>query len=122
MYLNRTAVVVKAREPFLEWTRRTAEPGEVSVTLDQLRHDPGVYLLPGVDYEDDAWELVRDYAEEIFEHELRGWLTDPGTWPADRGPDEFRRWFDVEVHTGILDLADGPLMDDEDEDADADGA
>jgi hypothetical protein len=39
-----------------------------------------------------------------------GWKVE-ADWPADRGLDTFKKGFDVEFHSEILDLVDGPLTD-----------
>jgi len=70
--LNRSAVVVRPKKPFLDWVR-AVDDGDVSeVTADQMV--PTLYLVP--DYEDpaDAEEVLRKVCEEIFCRELEGWF------------------------------------------------
>jgi hypothetical protein len=41
--LNRSAVVVKPKQPFLDWLR-TADPTSGGITLGELEQDPTIYL------------------------------------------------------------------------------
>ena len=43
--LNRMAVVVTAKAPFLEWLH-AVDPASRDITLDTLNDEPSVYLLP----------------------------------------------------------------------------
>jgi len=43
--LNRSAVMVKPRQPFLDWLH-AADPTGGSITLGELGQDPTIYLLP----------------------------------------------------------------------------
>jgi hypothetical protein len=43
-------------------------------------------------------------------------MQDESTWPTERTYAAFREWFDVEVHSVVIDLVAGePLLDDEDD-------
>ena len=48
--LNRSAVIVKPRQPYLEWTRRDDDQGLAESVFETLHAEPTVYLLP--EYED----------------------------------------------------------------------
>jgi hypothetical protein len=52
--------------------------------------------------------------EEIFQEQLAGWYRDESVWPQDRSFDEFRRWFDYQHHSMMIDLCDEPLIHDVD--------
>jgi hypothetical protein len=52
--------------------------------------------------------------EEIFKEQLAGWYGDESAWPQDRSFDEFRRWFDYQHHSMMIDLCDEPLIRDVD--------
>ena len=45
--LNRSAIVVKPRQPFLDWLH-TADPTSHRLTLGELALEPTIYLIPGV--------------------------------------------------------------------------
>ena len=52
---------------------------------------------------------IKKHFTVIFEHELWGWCTDPEQWPTDRTYSAFRKWFEVEFHSMILELGDGDV-------------
>ncbi len=89
--LNRSAVVVRARQPFVDWLRSVEELEESNITLEQL--DKTLYLVP--DYEDpaDAEKILKRVYDDIFCRELEAWYTDARTWPEDRSWWVFKAWF-----------------------------
>lgn len=107
--LNRSAIVVRARQPFVDWLRSVEELEERNITLEQL--DKTLYLVP--DYEDpeDAEKILKRVYGEIFCRELNGWYTDKRTWPKDRSWRVFKAWFDIEHFDLIEDVGAGPLED-----------
>ncbi len=109
--LNRCVVLVKAKEPFLEWLRRLPNP--CNFGLDLINDDTTAYLLP--DYENDRHRdrLLRRYYDFIFEEQLAAWWTVESDWPPKRDLRTFKQWFDVEFHSLVLDLVGGPILDDE---------
>ena len=107
--LNRSAVAVTPRQPFLDWLN-SVDPDNC-LTLAQLDHT--LYLVP--DYEDpaDAEKVLKKVSEEIFCRELEGWCTDADLWPEDRSLKVFRQWFDVRHHDVVEDVGRGPVENDE---------
>ena len=108
--LNRSAMVIKPKQPFLDWLH-SADPTSRSLTLQELAQEPTVYLIPECDTKDDVRQALCELCGEIFLEELSGWFTDTTTWPQDRSFDLFCRWFEFEHHSMLIDLCDGPLID-----------
>lgn len=106
--LNRTAIVVTPKQPFLDWLHAT-DPTSVEVTLDELTRDPTIYLIPECDTDHDLIPILRSSCEQIFKEQLAGWYTDRSVWPRDRGFDVFCRWFHYRRHSMLIDLSDEPL-------------
>ena len=111
--LNRSAIVVKPRQPFLDWLH-TADPTSHRLTLRELAREPTIYLIPGCDTEEDMRDVLREVCEEIFIEQLAGWFTDESTWPRDRSFDVFCGWFDFQHHSVLVDLCDELLIDESD--------
>jgi hypothetical protein len=111
--LNRSAIVVKPKQPFLDWLHAT-DPTSLELTLLHLTREPTIYLIPECDTDEDVAEVLRELCEEIFEEQLAGWYTDISTWPRDRSFDVFCRWFDYQHHSMLIDLCDEPLIRDVD--------
>jgi hypothetical protein len=109
--LNRSAVIVRPKKPFLDWLRAVDDDDAPAVTLDQM--DATLYLVP--DYEDpaDAEKVPGRVCEEIFCQELEGWYTDVDVWPKDRSLKVFKQWFDVQHHEVVEDVGRGPIENDE---------
>ncbi len=91
--VNRTAIVVKPGQSFLDWLHR-ADATSKHLILEDLRREPTVYLLP----ECENPKVVREHLErvsgQIFEEQLDGWYRVPSTWPKRRDLEAFDRWFE----------------------------
>jgi len=109
--VNRAAVVVTPKQPFLDWGN-SLEPGGVVLTLDTVMGEPTVYLVRDVEDEAAVQRVLRRHFAEIFEHELAGWWTDPGAWPQQRDFRTFKKWFDVAIHSLVFDLEQGTIVHD----------
>ena len=109
--LNRSAVVVKPKQPFLDWLH-SADPTSGGITRDEVGLEPTIYLIPECDRKDDLREVLEELCEEIFVEQLDSWFRDMTTWPTDRSYEAFCRWFDVQYHSMLIDLCDEPLVND----------
>jgi len=73
--LNRSAIVVTPKQPFLDWLH-TTDAMSAELTLLELIRDPTIYLIPECDTDEDVVEVLRDLCEEIFKEQLAGWYRD----------------------------------------------
>jgi hypothetical protein len=110
--INRSAVIVMPALPFLDWLHR-ADPTSAALSLEDLRREPTIYLLPEYNIEQEARGYLREYCSQIFEEQLDGWYRVPSTWPVDRTFDSFNRWFEYRFHSMLVDLCDEPVTRDE---------
>ena len=69
--INRSAIVVKPAQPFLDWLHRV-DPTSAQLTLDDLSLEPTIYLLPECEGKEEAIECLREVCTEIFEEQLDG--------------------------------------------------
>ena len=106
--INRSAIVVKPAQPFLDWLHQV-DPTSAQLTLDDLRLEPTIYLLPECEGKEAVIECLRAVCTEIFEEQLDGWYRVPSTWPAERDLNAFLLWFEWTPHTMIIDLGDDPI-------------
>ena len=111
--LNRSAIVVKPRQSFLDWLH-TAAPTSRNLSRHELVQEPTIYLIPEWDTEEDVQGVLQELCEEIFVEQLAGWFTDESAWPADRSFDVFCRWFNFQYHSMLVDLCDELLIDESD--------
>ena len=107
--VNRSAVVVKPRAPFLNWLHG-ADPTSHALKLKDLVREPTIYLIPECETKNEVAEVLEELSEEIFIEQLEGWYRDQATWPKDRSFEVFRRWFTIEHHSILMDLCDDPLI------------
>ena len=106
--VNRSAIVVRPAQPFLDWLHRV-DPTSAQLTLEDLRREPTIYLLPEWETEDEALEHLAEVSSEIFIEQLNGWYRVPSVWPEDRELNAFLRWFDCSFHSMVFDVCDERL-------------
>jgi hypothetical protein len=108
--LNRAVLVVRPKQPFLDWAARLDD----SCLVPNIEGEQTVYLVPQFDDDDEAQKVLKRVFAEVFERELFGWHTVEAAWPRKRTLALFRRWFTVELHSVVEDLCDYELVDDKD--------
>ena len=108
--LNRTAVSVTGGPPYLAWTgQQDADFNKGAVTVARARAYGSAYLLPEFEREEDIQEWVEENAPWLFECQLAAWTEDESTWPAVRDLTAFRKWFRVDIHSVVVDVADDDI-------------
>ena len=100
--VNRTAVVIKPKQPFVDWANSVVDEDEQH-SISDFSTDCSVILLPVVDSDEDAEALIKDMFQDLFELELSSWMTDDDTWPENITYKMFLEWFDVEFHSMVFD-------------------
>lgn len=63
--LNRSIIIIKAKEPFLSWLSSLPEP-ENDISLDEINCDNSVYLLPEYEMDDEREDILADYYDLIL--------------------------------------------------------
>lgn len=101
--INRHAVVVKPRQPLLDW---------INALYPDLREDgseTSVYLIKSQFSREDAEKWLKRHFNKIFENELIGRHTDENDWPQKKTYKVFKEWFDIEIHEQVVDMEDEPI-------------
>ena len=111
--VNRSAITVVPAQPFLDWLR-SADPTADTISLADLQREATTYLVPEILDDQHAERVLRKHCEAIFINELSGWYMDTSTWPKKRSLSVFKSWFEASVQSVVLDVADGPILRDED--------
>lgn len=102
--INRTVAVIKPKAPFLDWLRSIPDLKMREMNLEEMLSDEQtVFLLPECDSLDEARAYVDKIYKTIFEVELEMWWTNPADWPQKMTVKMFHAWFDVELHSMVLD-------------------
>jgi hypothetical protein len=110
--VNRGAIILEPTEAYLEWAKSCPD-GDTELTLEELRKDSTVYLIPDCDYEADVenW-LKRNYAA-MFEYELDNWHRDERFWPEKRSFKLFKKFFNVRFRSMVIDMGKDKIVRDE---------
>jgi hypothetical protein len=70
--VNRSALLVKPAQPFLDWLQRV-DPTSAQLTLEDLAREPTIYPLPEWETEEEARKHLAVVSSEAFEEQLNGW-------------------------------------------------
>lgn len=109
--INRAAIILKGKEPFVNWINDADPTDNPDVTLTEINEECTVYLISDYDGENvDEW-ISKNYSV-LFENELEDWYVDESLWPEKRDRATFDNWFSVEFHSMVIDTIGGPIVDD----------
>jgi hypothetical protein len=108
--LNRAALVVRPKQPVLDWAAQLDDSGLVP----NVDGEQTVYLVAQFDDDGGAQKVLQRVFAEVVQRELFGWHADAAAWPLERTFALFRKWFTVELHSVVEDLCNYDLMDDAD--------
>jgi hypothetical protein len=107
--INRAAVILRYKEPAVAWINK-ADPYKKNtvVNIESANEERTVYLIRDRDADTpaDVEKWINLNYDALFESELDSWYSDEELWPKDRSIKLFRKWFDVECHTVIVDTVD----------------
>ncbi|MCC2624949.1 MAG: hypothetical protein K0R14_822 [Burkholderiales bacterium] len=113
-FVERSVVVIKPKQPFLEWVNNTFQDTPQPLTLDSIRIDCNSYLIPEIDEIEDGVNYIDDKFADLFALELASWTEDETLWPQAFTLKMFWEWFDVEVYPTAIDISEEHISDDED--------
>jgi hypothetical protein len=106
--VKRTAISLKPKQPYVDWANGLDEDGMKIGT--EFTPEAHVYLIEDTtDLVLDLKVLLESYYQAIFEEGLGSWHRVENDWPARRDLATFFAWFEVDVHSMVLDLAGGWL-------------
>jgi len=111
--VNRSVVILRAKEPFFQWLRSLPDP--VELTPEDYDDDSTAYLIPHYWDNHERDELLKQIFDFLFIDVLSGWWTEESDWPQNRDLQMFQEWFTCEFHSLLIDLVADPLIREEDE-------
>lgn len=103
--INRNAIILNPRKPFFDWLNSVYSEDEKVEELD----DPNIYLVKSMDSEEHVMEWLKKNYHSLFENELNDWVTNMDDWPEKRTWKLFQDWFEVKIHSMVLDVEDEPV-------------
>jgi hypothetical protein len=108
--LNRSAVVIRYKQPFINWINSVEPEPRNDVTLAEANDDSTVYLVQANE-ERDIQRWLEHKHSAIFEELLNEWYVDPSLWPAKRTLKMLKEWCSFEFHPVVHDTGGEPLED-----------
>ena len=102
--VNRTAVIIKPKQPFVDWLNSI--PGERNDnTLENVCSENLTFLIPEFFGPDESLSYIKKKYSQIFEYALFGWYTAEELWPqGKRNWKMFQEWFSIEINSEVIDL------------------
>ena len=101
--VNRTAVIIKPKQPFVDWLNSI--PGESSEnTIDNISRENTTFLIPEFFGPVESMKYIKKYYNLIFEFELFGWIVTEKLWPKNRTWKMFQELFKIEINSEVFDL------------------
>ena len=104
-WINRSAFVVRPRQPFVEWRERLDGGGDEQSTEKEV----SIYLVREDETGQEETPPLKEYYQRIFEAQLEAWCAEPGEWPQDRSLRVFEEWFEVVGESIVIDLEDSEI-------------
>ena len=106
--VKRTAVIVIPKRPYINWAN-SVDDGHVKFG-DNPSPEHTIYLVEDIsDYVVDTVEIIKPHFEFIFKEELNSWHRLESDWPPNRDLETFLEWFEIQIHSMVLDLPRGRL-------------
>ncbi len=107
--INRSVAILKPKKALVDWLNALPDSNLV-FTLSELQKDCTVLLIPEYDTDEQAHKFIKKIYKDIFERELDAFCTDPDWWPTKRDYKTFLEWFDIELHSEVLDTVDKEII------------
>jgi hypothetical protein len=105
--VNRSVVILRPRQPYRDWVNSFSDGPRFG---DGSGAESGTaFLVPEFSALEEIQEFIATNSEFMFEHELDAWQEAPETWPPDRNVNVLREWFDVQIHSLVIDLGEGQI-------------
>ena len=109
--INRGLLIVKPKQPFLDWLNSLPNDNEVDeANREELDESPEIddytaYLVPEFEDDEETRQVLEEFYSFIFEQELESWDQEESNWPKNRDLVTFHEWFEVQFHSMVFDLA-----------------
>lgn len=100
--INRSIAIIKPKQPYVDWANQLPD-AKWETSLSDLQKDCTAILILEYDTDDEAKKYIDRIAKDIFEDELFSWCTNEDWWPQNRTKAMFWKWFDIELHSEVID-------------------
>lgn len=116
MYIiNRLVAVIKPKQGYLDWMASLpGGDGSLIPSLEEARkQDCMAFLIPEFDLDEQAREYVLKVSKTIIELHCEAWDTREELWPKTMDRKLLKKWFDIEIHSEVLDTIRSPIEQEE---------
>ncbi len=101
-FIDRSLVVIKPKQVFVDWLN-SLPSASIELTLEQIRVDCTALLVEASEEPEGTMAWVYGNASNLFKLELSSWDDDQQYWPTDLSVENFCLWFDIEIHSTVID-------------------
>lgn len=109
--LNRSAISVRLRQPFVDWINSLEDSAGEQVSLEEVNQEATTYLIPELEDEEALDDLIEERYLDLLENELFSWEEDEALWPDDIDRALFDAFVEIELSFMVFDLDDqAPLL------------
>ena len=108
-YIDRGIVIVKPKQPYVDWANQLPDPPAQPETIVTLSRDCNVFLVPELVNDDEVLAYLEQFKPQIFEKELADYHDDRSAWPPIRDSHTFDKWFELEIHSVVIDTVNAPI-------------
>lgn len=109
--LNRSAISVRLRQPFVDWINSLEDSAGEQVSLEEVNQEATTYLIPELEDEEALNDLIDERYLDLLENELFSWEEDESLWPEDMDRALFDEFVEIELSFMVFDLDDqAPLL------------
>ncbi|MBE0505731.1 MAG: hypothetical protein IBX50_03310 [Marinospirillum sp.] len=109
--LNRSAISVRLRQPFVDWINSLEDSAGEQVSLEEVNQEATTYLISELEDEEALDDLIEERYLDLLENELFSWEEDEALWPDDIDRALFDAFVEIELSFMVFDLDDqAPLL------------
>ncbi len=104
--IDRMALVFQPKKAFIDWLKSITEGGfEEGDSLSEMTMitEPTVVLIPIIEDDEAFNEYVLTHYLGWLTYELSSWSTNEDEWPEGRDLEAFQNYFDINVHSLVID-------------------
>jgi hypothetical protein len=101
IFVNRCAVVLTPKIPFLNWVNSVTP--EHPVKMDEFDDFTSFYLIAEIDSNEEALEYIEDNFSVFFRAELMLWYEDESAWPGNMDWNMFKQGFSIRFASVVID-------------------
>ncbi|MCJ2164696.1 MULTISPECIES: hypothetical protein [unclassified Pseudodesulfovibrio] len=109
--INRLLAVLKPKQGYIDWMTSLPDGDEDLIpSLEQAREqDCMALLIPEFDTDEQAFEFVLKQSKTIIKMQCEAWDTREELWPKNMDRRLLKKWFDIEIHSEVIDTMRSPI-------------